>query len=277
MRIVEPAVFCTASTRIDFDEMYGWLDYIGAKEFSFPEQSSNGECLVMAAAKRCYQSFLPGMNPNITKVREDMKEFIDNILRSRHGSVLEHVSFTFNIENISRVATAELNRHRAGAAISEGSMRYIRMEDIPFWMPESLVVHSGDSDHIANLKDQSRVIFRHAFYQDECNYNDLVELWDLDKLSWKDESERRSAFHIKKSLTSAFRRIIGIGVATGGTWTYNLRALRNIFEQRCAPEAEEEIYLIASIMLKKMQQKEPRFFGDFEEKDGFWYPKYHKV
>ena len=74
-----------------------------------------------------------------------------------------------------------------------------------------------------------------------------------------------------------FRRIVPIGVATGGVWSGNLRALRHIFTMRCSPAAEEEICLIGSLMLKKMMESEPLIFGDFHLVDGYWTPKYIKV
>ena len=69
------------------------------------------------AAKRCYMSFEAGLNPNVTRVRKDLTEYLDNVLKSGHGSVLEHATYTFAIENVSRVFTGELNRHRAGVGI----------------------------------------------------------------------------------------------------------------------------------------------------------------
>ena len=73
------------------------------------------------------------------------------------------------------------------------------------------------------------------------------------------------------------RRIIGMGVSTGGVWTGNLRALRHIFTMRCSESAEEEILLVANLMLEKMIEEEPSFFSDFEKVNGFYKPKYNKV
>lgn len=289
MRHVEPKVFIVGSTKVNPSGMSAWLDYLGAEHFEFPEPSSDAEKIVMAFGKRCYMSFEPGMNPNVTKVRSDMAAFIDNILKSKHGSVLAHVTYNFAIEGVSRVFTAEWNRHRVGVAdaglteedeelaISEGSMRYIRLTDIPFWMPHSLLDSEQDSDIIRGMKDYSRTIFERAFKQDETNYTELLTLWDLDTLAWTSAEEKQKAFTIKKQLTSCFRRIIGIGVATGGGWSGGLRALRNIFTQRCTPEAEEEILYVSCLMLKAMRDYDPLFFQDFEEQDGYWYPRYYKV
>jgi thymidylate synthase (FAD) len=195
--------------------------------------------------------------------------FIENILKARHGSVLEHVTYTFAIENVSRVFTAEMNRHRAGWAISEGSMRYIRFSDIPFWLPFSIQDDGDDPADIKEAKSRTREVFERAFQQMEDNYRELEDIWSLDSLK---------SFKEKKKLTSMMRRIIGMGVATGGVWTGNIRAIRHVLSVRIDPAAEEEIAYVFSLVLKRMIEEEPAIFADFEEtEEGFWKPKYWKV
>jgi len=271
MRHVTPTVFLIAKTEIDYQETRHWLGSIGAKQYILPEKQAiqMGTLLVQLAAKRCYMSYEVGPNPNITRVRKDLGDFIDNILRVGHGSVLEHASCTFALENVSRVFTAEMNRHRAGMAISEGSMRYISFADIPYWVPLSIQDEEEDSPHILAAKGQTRALFDRAFLQMEDNYRELLAIWDY--------SESVKKFSEKKKLTSLFRRIIGTGVATGGVWSGNLRALRHIFTMRCSPHAEEEICMVASMMLERMIESEPLIFKDFYKEDGFWKPWYIKV
>ncbi len=222
-------------------------------------------------------SFEAGLNPNVTKVRKDYVEFFDNILKSGHGSVLEHAVFTFAIEGVSRVFTAEMNRHRAGWAISEGSLRYIRFTDIPWWMPLSMREKEGDSEDLANRKKETRDKFKQAFEHQEQMYTDLLNIWTLDEakeLGYKG----KEIFEYKKKLTSQFRRIVGLGVATGGVWSGNVRALRHVLAMRCSPAAEEEICHVFSRIALMMRDKEPLLFGDFyENDDGYWVPEYVKV
>lgn len=112
MKQVKPNVFLIARAGPNHTEIRQWLDCIGATEFDVPTDVSPGTLLTTLAGKRCYMSYQPGLNPNVSKVRDDPTEFIDNILRVGHGSVIEHVSYTFAIENVSRIFTAEFNRHR---------------------------------------------------------------------------------------------------------------------------------------------------------------------
>ncbi len=272
MKHVEPKVFLIAKTGLDYNKIREWLDFIGAVDYDIPTMCNqdSGALLVQLIAKRCYMSYQVGLNPNITKIRKDLGEFIENILKVGHGSVLEHVSYSFAIENVSRVFTAEMNRHRAGMAISEGSMRYIKLEDISFWIPDSIHDDENDNEHIKAAKKATRALFDFAFLGMGETYRELSRIWDYD--------EGVKEFSQKKQLTSLFRRIIGTGVATGGVWTGNLRALRHIFTTRCAVSAEEEMIKVASLMLDEMIKAEPLLFKDFHKDDlGYWTPKYIKV
>ena len=73
--------------------------------------------------------------------------------------------------------------------------------------------------------------------------------------------------------------IIGMGVATGGTWTMNTRALRHILALRSSPHAEEEIAYVMSLIGKHIVDNEPALFGDFtrDEATGAWVPRNVKV
>lgn len=269
---VSPHVFRVIRSVIDEEGVREWLDYLGVESFESPsdeEKVNMGAHLVRLCAKRCYMSFEVGLNPNITRVRDDLGEFITNILETKHGSVLEHVVYSFALEGVSRVFTAEMNRHRAGTAISEGSMRYIAFDDVPFWIPLIFQNTEGDTPHIRLAKERTRALFEKVFADAQDNYAELLKIWNY--------REEVKAFSEKKKLTSAFRRIIPIGVATGGVWSGNLRALRHIFTMRCSPAAEEEICLVAGLMLKRMMESEPLIFGDFHLVNSYWTPKHIKV
>jgi thymidylate synthase (FAD) len=256
MRNTEINIYPIASTRINPDEVEQWLASLGAEGFCL-DGTSEANAVIGLAAKRCYMSFKVGLNPNITRVRLEWAEYFDNVLKSRHGSVLEHATYSFAIENVSRVLTAELNRHRAGVAISEGSMRYIRFDDIPYWIPFSIRDAEGDDQRVLAKKAQSRSIFKQAFFDAEQHYKRLTE-------TWEEELAPASTFQGKKQITSMMRRIIPMGVSTGGVWTFNLRALRHILELRTEPAAEEEINYVLNLIGNYIIQMEPNIFQDFE-------------
>lgn len=270
---VNIGIFNIARTKVCREAVAKWMEFIGADEFVIPEDGaiSDPALLVALAGKRCYMAFQKSLNPNLTRVRSDYVDYFDNILSSGHGSVLEHAVYTFAIENVSRVFTAEMNRHRAGWAISEGSLRFIRFgQNIPYWLPTSFTVQPGDSDDIMRRKMASQQEMHLAFMEQEARYRRLEEIWDINNPEKK--------FKEKKIVTSALRRIVGLGVATGGVWSGNLRAIRHVLTMRCEEAAEEEMIHVFSRIVGMMRDMEPEIFGDFHQDDnGFWRPGYRKV
>ena len=296
MKFVKPSVRLIAKTAPCDTEIRQWLTDIGcdketASSYAFSKQKTTGERIVELAGRRCYNSFQTGLNPNVSRIRSDIAEYIKNILSSGHGSVLEHVYFTFAIENISRVCTGELNRHRAGVAISEGSMRYIRYVDIPIVETPLLTLTAEDmndpelvkylstySDEdisglhsIAVKKQRTRQCIERFCIHVEQFYAELQSIW-------RDELKPESNFKFKKHITSLIRRIIPMGIATGGVWTMNIRALRHVCTLRCSEAAEEEIAVVANRILEIMQETEPNLFGDFHANTkGYFEPEFRKV
>lgn len=258
-KLVEIEVFNIARTTVDVHAVGHWLDRLGATEFASDSEShgvTDPAFVVALAAKRCYMAFEVGLNPNITKVRADMVEYLDNILRQRHGSVLEHAVYTYAIEGVSRVFTGEMNRHKAGTAVSEGSMRFIRFEEIPYWLPTCLRPVEGDDADLLARKESGRALFDRAFRQMELNNSEWNAIWDIDA--------GNKNFDFKKRVTSAGRRLIGMGVATGGVWSLNLRALRHVLAMRTEPAAEEEIFYVCCKIGRHITETEPAIFGDFK-------------
>ena len=140
MRSVEPEVFLVARPQVDYDAMAAYLREVGGERWlervDRDQLGNDAQDLAEFAGKMCYRSWEPGLNPNVRKVRDDQDAYLQNILRQQHGSVLEHVSFTFVLHNISRVFTHEIVRHRPGTAVSQESLRYVRLDELPFWFPE---------------------------------------------------------------------------------------------------------------------------------------------
>ena len=157
-------------------------------------------------------------------------------------------------------------------------MRYIRFEDIGYWTPtcmrdedvllDGLLEGEMTAEEILEAKKATREIFDSAFKAMEQWQLDLSNVWKIGELK---------NFKVKKVLTSAFRRIIGMGLSTGGVWTLNARALRFVIEKRATAEAEEEIYHVFDRICDRMVADEPLLFGDFTKTEKGWMPKYSKV
>ncbi len=265
MYLTQPSVELLMKPQINRTGMEKWLKRLGAENYAWDRGGAHAESAVMAFAKRCYMAFEPGLNPNVSKVRDDLKEYLDNILSSGHGSVIAHAHFSFGIEGVSRVFTGEMNRHSAGTSISEGSMRFISFENLG-------LVETETMKNPKDSYDQGATDFVVEVFQDiEKAYRRRMD-------SFRGMGYDELPFSRKKALTSLMRRAIGMGVATGGVWTGNLRALRWICEQRSSKYAEEEILDVAGQILKIMMSECPNLFGDFHvDADGFWGPTHHKV
>jgi thymidylate synthase (FAD) len=218
---------------------------------------SDAERLIEYAARRCYLSFTPGLNPNVVAIRRDSRLYHENILKQAHGSVLEHANVTFAIEFVSRVFTHELVRHRVGIAYSQESLRYVRLTNLKFRIPECI-----------EINPEAKALFLEAVSYLETCQQQLAKLFAIDDT--KD-------FAGKKILTSAFRRIAPIGLATGIVVTCNFRTLRWLIEHRSTQAAEEEIREVMGMLAQIAVKHWPFVFGDFTEEQGTWIPKYHKV
>ncbi len=109
MHETSPTVFLIARPSIDEEGMRGYLRDVGGESWlerrlGESEQAPNGgELIVEFGGRACYRSWEPGLNANVTRVRTDQREYFANILRSAHGSVLEHANYSFALRNVSRV------------------------------------------------------------------------------------------------------------------------------------------------------------------------------
>lgn len=268
-------IFRIAETKVNPEAVQHWLEHLNANEFrqNIPSENeiSDPALLVALAGRRCYMSFQPGLNPNVTRIRKDYVDYFDNILSSRHGSVLEHATFSYAIEGVSRVFTGEMNRHRVGWGISEGSMRFIRFDkDIAYWVPTSIQDDESDDDDLRHRKEESRKVFTDTFNFVEEKYSKLMSIWNM--------NETDKNFTYKKKITSMMRRIVPMGVATGGIWTGNVRALRHVIAMRATDVAEEEIFYVFAKIADDIIESQPLMFGDFKrDKNGGFTPQYWKV
>jgi thymidylate synthase (FAD) len=262
MHQTSPTVFLIARPSIDVEGMGGYLRDVGGESWlegrlrEAAGEPNSGELLVEFAGRACYRSWEPGLNPNVTRVRTDQREYFANILRSAHGSVLEHANYSFIIRNCSRVFTHELVRHRAGSAFSQESLRYVRLTDIGFRVPPAL---EPVREQVLSIVEQL----------EEFQVSAAKELGiDQDGVP----------FHVKKEATSALRRLAPIGLSTDIMWTANARTLRHVIEMRTAEGAEEELRLVFDKVARIMQAEASGLFQDFtRHDDGSWVPDHRKV
>jgi thymidylate synthase (FAD) len=259
LKFTTPTVFVISRPSIDWPAVERYLAAVGGESWVERSRTVNGpdsETLVEFAGRICYRSWEPGLNPNVRTIRTDRGKYLANIMSSRHGSVLEHAQFSFVFHDVSRVFTHELVRHRAGVAISQESLRYVRLTDLGFRIPDVL---ADSRDAIVQLVESVEEFQRSA-----------AAKYDLDSSGLP--------FHVKKEVTSALRRLAPLGLSTDVLWSANVRTLRHVIAMRTASGAEEEVRSVFGMVGALMKSEAPLLFGDFtEDEHGQWTPKYEKV
>ncbi|MGI8429493.1 MAG: FAD-dependent thymidylate synthase [Solirubrobacteraceae bacterium] len=261
MRETSPSVHLIARPSIDVGAMRAYLmDVHGESWLQRREEESDelnaAQLLVEFCGRACYRSWEPGLNKNVSRVRHDQREYLGNLLRSLHGSVLEHASYTFAFRHVSRVFTHELVRHRAGSAFSQESLRYVRLTDIGFRMPAAL---EPIRDQVINLVEQ-------------------LEEFQVSAAEALGIDDDGVPFAVKKEITSALRRLAPIGLSTDIIWTANVRTLRHVIEMRTSTGAEEELRIVFDQVAEMMCAEAPSLFQDFSRAgDGSWVPEFRKV
>ena len=241
--IIEPQVFLIGESTVNKEGLSAFLTHLGAPEWS-SNASTDIELLTEVYGRACYKSFGTELNPNITRVRGSNETYISNVIEKGDGSVLEQGVVNFFFCDVSRVFTHELVRHRVGTAMSQESLRYVRLTDLDWYAPiciqenaAAMTIFEKTMDGLSNLQ------------------KDLSELYELDTTN---------DFNFKKQITSAMRRIAPIGLATNIGWSCNMRTLRHVIEMRTDPGAEEEIRIVFSKVADIAIERWPNLFADYE-------------
>lgn len=244
MKFVPPKLFIIAETKLEHKGLWDFLKFLDVEDWT-TDAASDAEELIEIAGKSCYMSFSTDLNKNLTRVggRNNFDYIQEGLIKTKHGSCIEHATVTFAMMNVSRVVTHELIRHRQGAAYSQLSGRYVRLDEVVMAdMPNCIKNDSYAAD-----------VFQQAVESVESFAQTLAKYFDLDNS--KD-------FALKKEVTSAIRRIIGNGQANHIIATFNHRAIRHIIEMRSSVHAEEEIRRVAEQMWDLVSERYPAIYAD---------------
>ena len=203
-------------------------------------ESTDGERLAEFAGRLCYMS---QKNPASRQTRD----YLENIKKQGHGSVLEHANYSLLLEGVSRSLTHELVRHRAGFAYSQLSQRYVDESEAHFVVPPAII---GDEA----LEKEWRAQIDGA----QKTYVRLVEQL-MERYGWVGDK-----VHRRKMAREAARGVLPNSTETKIVVTANARAWRTMLELRSSEGAELEIRRCAVAMLKLLSKETPAFFSDFE-------------
>jgi thymidylate synthase (FAD) len=203
-------------------------------------ESRDGERLVEFAGRLCYMS---QKNP----ARRSTSEYLENIKKQAHGSVLEHANYSLLLEGVSRSLTHELVRHRAGFAYSQLSQRYVDESIADFVVPPAII---GD--------EELESVWRRQMEEAQRAYIALVEKL-MERYAWVEDK-----IHRRKMAREAARGVLPNSTETKIVATANARAWRSTIELRASEGAEMEIRRLALEILRVLQLEAPALFSDFE-------------
>lgn len=237
MNIVrEPQVYLISRQTIDSAQLERFLIDHG---LSWQTDTAVGaEVLCEMAGRVCYMSFGKGRKSN--------REYLRNLLESRHGSVLEHAVWGFLFTGVSRSFTHELVRHRAGFGYSQLSQRYVDESTCDFIEPECIAADP-----------ELHTIWLEAVRQAHAAYCRLVDGLARHFAGEPDPTLRR------KLARQAARSVLPNATETKIYVTGNARAWRHFIELRASEHAETEIRRAAVKVLRLLQAEAPHLFGDY--------------
>ncbi len=208
------------------------------------------ERIISAAAKLCYsKSGIGDIMDELTDEKVD--GFLNLLMDMGHASPIEHVSFTFGIEGVSRSLTHQLVRHRL-ASYSQKSQRYVMEGQFGYIIPPE----------IDNNK-KAKKIFIQAMKDDQRVYDELVVV--LLEKHLKDatllyKNEKKAYAVAEKSAIEDARYILPNACETKIIATMNARELNHFFNHRCCNRAQWEIRELATQMLIVAKQVAPTLF-----------------
>lgn len=200
------------------------------------------EKIIASAAKLCYSAAgVDNIKENLDS--EKTAKFLDMLMSYGHESPVEHVSFTFAVEGVSRSLTHQLVRHRI-ASFSQQSQRYVKLEQFEYIIPPAI-----------DMDEKAKKIFINSMKNAQKDYNELV---DILKNKYCNEGMRNIDAE-KKAIEDA-RYVFPNACETKIIVTMNARSLMNFFKHRCCNRAQWEIRQLANEMLRQVKEVAPVLF-----------------
>src|SRR5574337_859012 len=198
------------------------------------------EEVVAMAAKLCYSA--SGVDELKQKIEaKDQAAFVEKLASIGHLSPIEHVSFSFGIEGISRACSHQLVRHRV-ASYSQQSQRYVKEEQFDYVVPPSI------------RQDPALVReFERCMEEAQANYTKVLKR--LEELGFKGEAGQQDA-----------RYLLPNAAETKLVVTMNARELLHFFRVRCCNRAQWEIRAMAERMLGLVKTAAPTIFAKSDRK-----------
>lgn len=219
------------------------------------------EKVVAAAAKLCYSK--TGIDDINQKLDEkSTTKFLKMLMSLGHQSPIEHISFTFAVEGISRVLTHQLVRHRI-ASYSQQSQRYVKLDQFEYIIPPAI-----------DKNEKAKAIFLKTMENDQLAYDNIVEVLlkeyclenigeNIEKIDSREilKTQNIKLYRsLEKKAIEDARYVFPNACETKILVTMNARSLINFFEHRACNRAQWEIRELAIEMLKIVRKEAPTLF-----------------
>ncbi|GAU79708.1 FAD-dependent thymidylate synthase [Fusibacter sp. 3D3] len=208
------------------------------------------EKVIASAAKLCYSQV--GVEELSQAMEmEQANAFLEKLMTFGHYSPLEHASFTFAVEGVSRVLTHQLVRHRI-ASYSQQSQRYVKLDQFEYIMPPAI-----------EANEAAKALFVKAMQSDQETYNQLTALLEatlMENYMHMGMGEKKARAAAEKKAIEDARFVFPNACETKIVLTMNLRSLHNFFEHRCCERAQWEIRALAIEMLRQVKAVAPTLF-----------------
>lgn len=209
---------------------------------------TDGEGVMELMGRLCYGSF------GARQGKVGAREYLGNILRQGHGSVLEHGCWSFVVCRASRGYTHQMVRHRAGFGYSQESSHFIRYDDGARGGQEpgvclTGVEGSGARELMVEGCEEALRNYREAWKL-------MAQTYGLEEDGWKGR--------VKKAVSGAIRGLLPTAVESRLGFTGNARAIRHFVELRGAVDNTAEIRHVAAQTLDHMRREAPSVFSDLE-------------
>ena len=208
------------------------------------------EKTVAAAAKLCYSSStIADLRDGLTD--EKVADFVEMLSEIGHESPIEHASFTFGIEGVSRAFLAQMTRHRM-ASYSVKSQRYVKEGAFEFVTPPEIAAD-----------EEALKIYEESMCKAQEAYDKIAEILTEKhtKTFIADGKDEKTATRLasKKAIEDA-RFVLPNSCETKMVVTMNARSLHNFFRHRCCNRAQWEIQSVANQMLALVSKVAPNLF-----------------
>ncbi len=212
--------------------------------------SPNPELYIAAAARLCYSnSDISTLLDNLTP--EKTEAFLQKLTDMGHESPIEHVTFTFGIEGVSRSLLAQITRHRI-ASFSVQSQRYVTETTMNYVTPPEIAAIPEAAER-----------YQKAMADAETAYHELTDILKAKHKSAMIESgmsEKAADSAAEKKAIEDARFVLPNACETKMIVTMNARSLYNFFHLRCCNRAQWEIRAVATEMLRLVKEVSPTLF-----------------